>query len=104
MAKQDYYETLGVNRNASAAELKAAYRELAKKHHPDRNPGDDSAEHRFKEISEAYEVLRDDERRAAYDRFGHASAGTVFIERVGDQLFLVPGEGMYVLPAPEAAP
>jgi molecular chaperone DnaJ len=76
MAKQDYYETLGVNRNASAAELKAAYRELAKKHHPDRNPGDDSAEHRFKEISEAYEVLKDDERRAAYDRFGHAAFET----------------------------
>jgi molecular chaperone DnaJ len=73
MAKQDYYEALEVGRNAGAEELKKAYREQAKKYHPDRNPGDSTAEQRFKEISEAYEVLKDEERRAAYDRFGHAA-------------------------------
>ena len=73
MAKQDFYETLGVSRGASADELKKAYRKLAMQFHPDRNPGDDSAEHKFKEISEAYDVLKDDQRRAAYDRFGHAA-------------------------------
>src|SRR5262252_5982597 len=71
MAKQDYYETLGVARDANAEQLKRAYRALAMKYHPDRNPGDKSAEHRFKEISEAYDVLKDDQKRAAYDRFGH---------------------------------
>src|ERR1700747_2261642 len=71
MAKQDYYETLGVARDANAEQLKRAYRALAMRYHPDRNPGDKSAEHRFKEISEAYDVLKDDQKRAAYDRFGH---------------------------------
>jgi molecular chaperone DnaJ len=71
MAKQDYYETLGVAREATADQLKKAYRSLAMKFHPDRNPGDKSAEHKFKEISEAYDVLKDDQKRAAYDRFGH---------------------------------
>src|SRR5499425_284610 len=73
MAKQDFYEILGVSKSASADELKTAYRKLAMKHHPDRNPGDKSAEQKFKEISEAYDVLRDDQKRAAYDRFGHAA-------------------------------
>ncbi|MFQ5468438.1 MAG: molecular chaperone DnaJ [Kiloniellaceae bacterium] len=73
MAKQDYYETLGVSRSAAAAELKKAYRQLAMQYHPDRNPGDPAAEHRFKEISEAYDVLKDQQKRAAYDRFGHAA-------------------------------
>jgi molecular chaperone DnaJ len=73
MAKRDYYETLGVTRNVGAAELKAAYRKLAMQHHPDRNPGDKAAEQRFKEVSEAYEVLKDEQRRAAYDQFGHAA-------------------------------
>jgi molecular chaperone DnaJ len=73
MSKKDYYETLGVGRNASADELKKAYRKLAMQYHPDRNPGDSAAEQRFKEISEAYEVLKNGERRAAYDRFGHAA-------------------------------
>jgi molecular chaperone DnaJ len=73
MAKQDYYATLGVARDATAEDLKKAYRQLAKKHHPDQNHHDKTAEARFKEISEAYEVLKDDQKRAAYDRFGHAA-------------------------------
>jgi len=71
--KQDYYETLGVARGASAEDLKKAYRKLAMQCHPDRNPGDKKAEQRFKELSEAYDVLKDDQKRAAYDRFGHAA-------------------------------
>src|SRR5579864_1076306 len=73
MAKQDFYETLGVAKSADAEELKRAYRKLAMQWHPDRNPGDKSAEHKFKDISEAYDVLKDDQKRAAYDRFGHAA-------------------------------
>ncbi len=73
MAKQDYYDTLGVARGASADDLKKAYRKLAMQFHPDRNPGDKAAEHKFKEVSEAYDVLKDDQKRAAYDRFGHAA-------------------------------
>lgn len=70
-AKQDYYELLGVGRSATADEMKKAYRKLAMQYHPDRNPNDKAAETKFKEISEAYEVLSDDQKRAAYDRFGH---------------------------------
>ena len=73
MAKQDFYELLGVQRAASAEDIKKAYRKLAMQHHPDRNPGDKASEHKFKELSEAYEVLKDDQKRAAYDRFGHAA-------------------------------
>lgn len=72
MAKKDYYESLGVARNAPEAEIKKAYRRLAMKHHPDRNPGDKNAEAKFKEIKEAYEMLSDAQKRAAYDQFGHA--------------------------------
>jgi molecular chaperone DnaJ len=73
MAKRDYYEILGVGRRATPVEIKAAYRKLALQHHPDRNPGDAAAEARFKELSEAYEVLKDEQKRAAYDQFGHAA-------------------------------
>src|ERR1700761_6977820 len=73
MAKQDYYELLGVQRGASADDLKRAYRKLAMQFHPDRNPGDKQAEAKFKEVSEAYDVLKDDQKRGAYDRFGHAA-------------------------------
>ena len=73
MSKRDYYEVLGVTRSCSDVELKAAFRKLAMQHHPDRNPGDNDCEHRFKEINEAYDVLKDGDKRAAYDRFGHAA-------------------------------
>ena len=75
MAKRDYYEVLGVERGASEAELKKAYRRLAMKYHPDRNPDDKEAEEKFKEATEAYEVLRDQEKRSRYDQFGHAGLG-----------------------------
>jgi molecular chaperone DnaJ len=73
MAKRDYYETLGVERAASEQDLKAAFRKLAKEHHPDKNPGDKDAEQKFKELNEAYEALKDPQKRSAYDRFGHAA-------------------------------
>src|SRR5256885_11702405 len=71
MAKRDYYTTLGVNRDASNEDIKKAYRKLAMKHHPDRNP-DKGSEEKFKEAKEAYEVLTDARKRQAYDQFGHA--------------------------------
>ena len=75
MSKRDYYEVLGVGRDASAQDVKSAYRKLALKFHPDRNPGDAGAEERFKEAAEAYAVLADDQKRSVYDRFGHAGLG-----------------------------
>ncbi|HJO85912.1 MAG TPA: DnaJ domain-containing protein, partial [Rhodospirillales bacterium] len=73
MAKDDFYTTLGVDRDASADEIKKAYRKMAMKYHPDRNAGDEAAEKNFKKVNEANDVLSDDEKRAAYDRFGHAA-------------------------------
>mgnify|MGYP003978736133 FL=1 len=73
MAKEDYYTTLGVERDAEDGDLKKAYRKQAMQYHPDRNPGDAAAEQKFKDVNEAYEVLKDGEKRAAYDRFGHAA-------------------------------
>src|SRR5438105_4001001 len=73
MAKQDFYEVLGVSKSANGDELKRAYRKLAMKHHPDRNPGDKAAEEKFKEAAEAYAILADADKKSAYDRFGHAA-------------------------------
>ena len=83
MSKRDYYEVLGVSRTVTEIEMKSAYRKLALKYHPDRNPGDTTAEERFKECAEAYAVLADADKRAAYDRFGHAavsSAGSAGVD------------------------
>jgi molecular chaperone DnaJ len=76
MAKRDYYEVLGVSRGANETEIKSAYRKLAIRYHPDKNPGDDAAEEKFKEAAEAYSVLSDAEQRARYDRFGHAGVSS----------------------------
>ena len=78
--KRDYYEVLGVSRTATPAEIKSAFKKLALQHHPDKNPDDRESEERFKECSEAYAVLSDDEKRATYDRFGHAGSGPGFGE------------------------
>ena len=71
--KRDYYEVLGVDKNASETEIKRAYRKVAKKYHPDMNPGDKEAEAKFKEVTEAYEILSDSEKKAQYDQYGHAA-------------------------------
>src|SRR3989337_163192 len=72
MSKRDYYETLGVAKGAAADEIKKAYRKVAMQYHPDRNPGDKVAEEKFKEAAEAYEILSDADKKAQYDRYGHA--------------------------------
>src|SRR6185436_3739348 len=71
MSKRDFYDILGVTRKATSDELKSAYRKKAKELHPDRNPGDAKSEQQFKELNEAYDILRDDQKRAAYDQYGH---------------------------------
>ena len=73
MSKRDYYESLGVSKSADEKEIKKAYKKLAMKYHPDRTAGDKAKEEMFKEIQEAYEVLKDDQKRAAYDQYGHAA-------------------------------
>src|SRR5437868_2287834 len=73
MAKRDYYEVLGIERSVSEEEIKKAYRKLAVKYHPDKNPGDKAAEEKFKELGEAYEVLNDSQKRQLYDQYGHAA-------------------------------
>ena len=78
MKKRDYYEVLGVSKGASEADVKKAYRRLARKLHPDVNPGDKTSQKRFQEVQEAYEVLKDSEKRRAYDRFGHAASSAGF--------------------------
>ncbi len=70
---RDYYEILGLSKSASDSEIKSSYRKLAMKYHPDRNPGDKKAEEKFKEISESYEILKDPQKKAAYDQYGHAA-------------------------------
>ncbi|HYG15069.1 MAG TPA: DnaJ domain-containing protein, partial [Bacteroidia bacterium] len=75
MAKRDYYEVLGVGKNASQEEIKKAYRQMAIKYHPDKNPNNPEAEDKFKEAAEAYEVLSDQNKRSQYDQFGHAGMG-----------------------------
>ena len=81
--KRDYYEVLGLDKSADAAAIKKAYRKLAKKYHPDTNAGNQQAEEKFKEVTEAYNVLSDEEKKKLYDRFGHAA----FEEGAGDGHF-----------------
>ena len=83
MSKRDYYEVLGVNKNTSKDELKKAYRKLAMKYHPDRNPDDAQAAEKFKELSEAYEILSDDQKRQTYDNFGHEGVNSSFTSSLG---------------------
>jgi molecular chaperone DnaJ len=92
-AKRDYYEVLGVDKNADDDSIKKAYRTLAKKYHPDMNPGDSEAEQKFKEVNEAYSILSDKEKRAKYDRFGHAGVdpNAGFGGQVGRKNTLCPG-------------
>ena len=87
MAKRDYYEVLGLARGASEQDIKAAFRRLAKDCHPDRNQGDKNAEHKFKELNEAYEALKDPQKRAAYDQFGHAGVDAASRRGPGGQGF-----------------
>ena len=94
MTKRDYYEILGLQRSAAPEEIKGAYRQLAKQFHPDRNPGDDEAERRFKEAAEAYEVLSDSDKRKRYDRYGHAGLEGAGVHdfRSSEEIFSAFGE------------
>src|SRR3989442_1880202 len=106
MAKRDYYEVLGVNRDADEESIKKAYRRLAMKHHPDRNPDNPKAEELFKEAKEAYEVLTDANKRAAYDRYGHAgvdpqagmAGGRAGVLGLHDQFRRILGDLFYQAP------
>jgi len=93
MPSRDYYEVLGVKRTATADEMKRAYRRLAKQYHPDRNPGDKSAEGKFKEVQAAYEVLKDPQKRAQYDRFGPAAVGDWQTSPNGQQVYAWSNDG-----------
>ena len=93
MASNDYYDILGVSRTASADEIKRAYRRLAKQYHPDRNPGDATAEAKFKEVQAAHEVLSDPEKRAQYDRFGPAAVGNWQTAPSGEKVYTWSGGG-----------
>ena len=89
MNKRDYYEVLGIDKSASEKELKSAYRKLAKKYHPDANPGDKQSEEKFKELSEAYDILKDPEKRKLYDKFDHAAFdGNIILQAVTLKIFL----------------
>ena len=98
MAKADYYEILGVNRDASDADIKSAFRKLAKQYHPDLHPNDKEAEKKFKDINEAYEVLSDEKKRAQYDQFGHAAfdpsaaSGGSYGAALGLKIFFPPSQ------------
>ncbi len=102
MAKQDYYEILGVSKTAEEREIKKAYKRLAMKYHPDRNQGDKEAEAKFKEIKEAYEVLTDSQKRAAYDQYGHAAfeqggmGGPVLAAAQTSAIFLVTFSAIFL--------
>ena len=87
MSKRDYYEVLGISRTSTEVEMKSAYRRLALKYHPDRNPGDKTAEEKFKECAEAYAILADADKRSAYDRFGHAAVGNAGSAGVDPTIF-----------------
>lgn len=91
MAKRDYYEVLGVSKDAGEAEIKRAYRRLAKQYHPDQNKGDKDAEAKFKEVQEAYDVLSDEKKRARYDQFGHAGFDPRYGPGVGARTWATPG-------------
>lgn len=86
MSKRDYYEVLGIDRSTSEPEVKKAYRRIAMKYHPDRNPDDKDADNKFKEATEAYDILMDKEKRAAYDQFGHAG-----VDQLGGRGRWLPG-------------
>ena len=113
MTPRDYYEVLGVPKTASESDIKSAYRRLALKHHPDRNPDDKAAEEQFKEAAKAYAVLADPEQRGTYDRFGHAAGDTILLETVqmlgsvirdGDRVCRIGGDEFAVVFADLQAP
>src|SRR6187397_493817 len=95
MSKRDYYEILGVNKTASADEIKKAYRKVAMQYHPDRNPGDKTAEEKFKEAAEAYEVLSDADKKAQYDRYGHGYGGGMNMDDIFSQFGDIFGDDVF---------